>query len=609
MKRIRLTTAQAIIRFLLAQKTVVDGREVPLFPAAFTIFGHGNALGIGQALHSAGSSLPTFRWQNEQGMGHAAAAFAKAARRRQIVVVTTSIGPGALNVVTAAGVAHANRLPMLILCGDTFASRIPDPVLQQIEDFGVPSTTANDAFRPVSRFWDRVTRPEQIVQALPVAVQTMLDPADCGPVFLGLPQDVQAECWEYPAQFFEPRIHRSHRLRADRRLLGEAATMLGGAQRPLVIAGGGVHYSGAESELSMFAAAHGLPVVETVAGKASLRHDDRNYIGPIGVTGCEAANRLAADADVVVAIGTRLQDFTTGSWTVFKNEAMRLIGINAARFDASKHRALAIVADARETLLDLDKALQGYVTEPAWKKHASEQAADYRCVVNRATKMNSRSSLSYAQVVGLLNQVATPDDYIVTAAGGLPGELNVNWRSLGIGTVDSEYGFSCMGYEIAGSIGARMQRKKGEVFCLVGDGSYLMLNSELYSSITNDQKVIVILCDNSGHAVIERLQQANGGESFMTMLSKRNPVDWIAHARAMGCASQTARDAGELRAALEEARSITRTSVIAVPTDPHIWTDGGAFWEVGIPQMSSIPEVCQARAALEREKLQQRVGW
>ncbi|MFN2628190.1 MAG: 3D-(3,5/4)-trihydroxycyclohexane-1,2-dione acylhydrolase (decyclizing) [Gaiellaceae bacterium] len=606
MQTVRLTTAQAIVRYLVAQRTVVAGEEAPLFPGVFAIFGHGNVVGLGQALEQARGQLPVFRGQSEQGMGHAAVAFAKAMRRRQIMAVTTSIGPGATNLVTAAGVAHANRLPVLLLCGDVFASRIPDPVLQQVEHFDAPATTVNDAFRPVSRFWDRIVRPEQVAQALPLAVQTMLDPADCGPAFIGLPQDVQAQAWDFPERLFEPRVHVLRRGRPDRLALREAASALRSARRPLVVAGGGVHYSLAEEELARFAEAHGLPVVETVAGKSCLRFDHPCYVGPIGVTGADQANRLAAAADVVLAVGTRLQDFTTGSWTVFGDEDLRLIGLNAARFDAAKHRALSLVADAREGLLELGEALGGWRAEnQAWR----EEAHVFRSFVERTTAPGGEDPATYAQVIGAVNALAGPDDYVVAAAGGLPGELNVNWRSLGIATFDCEYGYSCMGYELAGSWGARMARSAGEVICFVGDGSYLMLNSELYSSVLSGHKIVVVLCDNGGYAVIERLQLAQGGASYNNMLGGAPRVDWVAHATSLGCRAEAVGGIEELGEALERARAADRTTVIAIETAEQVWTPGGAFWEVGVPEVSDRPEVRAARTELEAGKRRQRVGW
>ena len=613
MKTIRLTTAQALVRFLTAQRTLLDGEEAPLFPGVFAIFGHGNVTGLGNALEEAREVLPTYRGQNEQGMALAAVAYAKATRRRQIMVATSSIGPGAMNMVTAAGVAHANRLPVLLLSGDTFQSRIPDPVLQQVEHFGSPSTTVNDAFRAVTRYWDRITRPEQVAQSLPLAVETMLDPADCGPAFIGLPQDVQAEAYDFPARLFEPRLHELRRQRPDRRELAAAAALLREARRPLLVAGGGVHYSLAEAELRAFVEAHGLPVVETVAGKACLTADHPLLVGPIGVTGCDHANRLAEGADLVLAVGTRLQDFTTGSWTVFGEQA-RLVGLNAARFDAAKHLAQPLVADAREGLSELSAALAGWRCDEGWIATAAAEAEAFeRFVAANTAPGDEGGTPTYAQVIGAVHRLASEDDYVLTAAGGFPGELNVNWLAKGVGTFDCEYGFSCMGYEIAGAWGARMARREGEVICFVGDGSYLMLNSELYSSVLSRQKLIVVLCDNGGYAVIDRLQVGQGGAPFNNLLqdvaADAPRVDWAAHARALGCEAAAVSSLVELGEAFEHARRTERTTVIAIQTAPDAWTPGGAFWEVGVPEVAHRPEIADARERLAAGKARQRVGW
>jgi 3D-(3,5/4)-trihydroxycyclohexane-1,2-dione acylhydrolase (decyclizing) len=611
MRTLRLTTAQAIVRFLIAQRTIVDGEEAPLFPGVFAIFGHGNVTGLGDALYQARSQLPTYRGQNEQGMALAAVAFAKASRRRQIMVATSSIGPGAMNMVTAAAVAHANRLPVLLLAGDTFQSRIPDPVLQQVEHFDTPSTTVNDAFRAVTRYWDRITRPEQVVQSLPLAVETMLDPASCGPAFLGLPQDIQADAYDYPEALFRPRLHEPLRPRPDRRELELAVEQLRTARRPLVIAGGGVHYALATDALAHLCSEHALPVVETVAGKSALTADHECYVGPIGVTGCDQANRLAAGADVVLAVGTRLQDFTTGSWTVFGEEC-RIIGLNAARFDAAKHLSLPLVADALDGLAELGGALSGWRAEPEWVEQAAQEADDFKRFVGERTRPGA-DEVSYAQVIGAVNSLAGADDYALTAAGGLPGELNVNWLAKGVGTFDCEYGFSCMGYEIAGAWGARMARRAGEVIAFVGDGSYLMLNSELLSSVVSGHKLIVVLCDNGGYAVIDRLQVGQGGAPFNNLFRDIGPhrveIDWVAHAGALGCAAEAVDDVGGLADAFERARTVDRTCVIAIRTAPDAWTEGGAFWEVGVPEVSERKEVGAARERLLEGKRAQRVGW
>ena len=612
MDTVRLTAAQAIVRFLVAQRTVLDGREVPLFPGVFAIFGHGNVTGLGNALHEARETLPVLRGQNEQGMALAAVAFAKATRRRQIMVASSSVGPGATNMVTAAAAAMANRLPVLFLCGDTFQSRIPDPVLQQVEHPGVPSTTVNDAFRAVTRFWDRIVTPEQVVSSLPLAVETLLDPADCGPAFVGLPQDVQSEAYDYPARLFEPRVHELRRQRPDRGELAAAAAVLRGAERPVVIAGGGVHYSLAAEELRSFVERHGIPVVETMAGKTCLTADHPALVGPVGVTGCDQANRLVADADVVLAVGTRLQDFTTGSWTVF-GEGTRIVALNVARFDATKHLALPLVCDAREGLAELGAALEGWHVSASWSARARGEADEYRAFVAERTGGWNDSSPTYAQVVGAVNRLAHDHDLALTAAGGLPGELNVNWLAKGVGTFDCEYGYSTMGYELAGAWGARRARAQGEVIAFVGDGSYLMLNSELYSATLAGDRLIVVLCDNGGYAVIHRLQVDQGGAAYNNMLEDVRPgyvpVDWIAHARSLGCHAEAVETLAELEAAFRSARGAHRTSVLVIRTAPHDWTPGGAFWEVGVPEQTDRPEVREARERLLEGKRGQRVGW
>jgi len=610
---VRLTTAQAIVRFLVAQQTVVDGREAPLFPGVFAIFGHGNVLGLGDALHEARDALPVYRGQNEQGMALAGVAFAKATRRRQIMVATSSIGPGATNMVTAAAAALANRLPLLILSGDTFQSRIPDPVLQQVEHFGAPSTTVNDAFRAVTRYWDRIVTPAQVSSSLPLAVETMLDPADCGPAFIGLPQDVQAAAYDYPERLFERRVHELRRPRPDRRQLEQAAARLRDARRPLVVAGGGVHYSLAEEDLRVFCDRHGLPVVETMAGKACLTADDPAWVGPIGVTGCDHANRLAAAADVVLAIGTRLQDFTTGSWTVF-GEDSRIVALNVARFDATKHLSLPLVADAREGIAELSDALHGWRADEEWLETARAEREAFRSFVRERTAPAAPGETpTYAQVVGAINRAAGEHDLALTAAGGLPGEMNVNWLAKGVGTFDCEYGYSTMGYELAGAWGARMARTDGEVIAFVGDGSYLMLNSELYSATLAGHKLIVVLCDNGGYSVIHRLQVGQGGAPYNNMLEDVRPgypaVDFASHARSLGCDAEEVATIAALEDAFARARAADRTTVIVIRTAPHDWTPGGAFWEVGVPEATTRSEVAAARERLLEGKRRQRVGW
>ena len=617
METVRLTTAEAIVRYLIAQKTVVDGETVPLFPGVYAIFGHGNVTCLGHSLEQHRDELPTWRGQNEQGMALAATAYAKASKRRRIMVATSSIGPGATNMITAAGVAMANRLPLLLISGDTFQSRVPDPVLQQVEHFGAPSTTVNDGFRPVVRYWDRLTHPAQVVQSLPHAVNTMLDPADCGPAFIGLPQDIAGEAYDYPVRFFDEVVHEPRRPRPDAGELRRAATALAAAEKPLIIAGGGVHWSEAEAELRTFAERHNIPVVETVAGRTSLPQSHPLHAGTIGVTGCTSANHLAAEADVVLAVGTRLQDFATGSWTVFRNEAVQIVGLNAARFDATKHLALPLVADAREALGELSGELGGYRAGDDWAATCASEVAQYHAYIDKLAAPDSSADSglpTYAQVVGVVDRLATDDTYALTAAGGFPGELVNGWRSDVVHSFDAEYGFSCMGYEIAGAWGAKMAMPDREVVAFVGDGSYLMLNSDLYSSVLSGHKLIVIVCDNGGFAVINRLQVNQGGVPFNNLIADARivdevRVDFAAHAAAMGCNAETVTDIAGLEAAFLRAREADRTTVIAMRTDAYSWTEGGSFWEVGVPEVSDRPEVLAARAEVDAGKSEQRVGW
>ena len=627
MDTIRLTASGAVVRYLAAQRIEVDGQVVPLFAGVFAIFGHGNVTCLGHELEQAQDVLPTWRGQNEQGMALAACGFARAAKRRRIMVAASSIGPGATNMVTAAAVALANRLPLLLLAGDTFEHRIVDPVLQQVEHFGAPATTVNDAFRAVVRYWDRITTPEQVVQSLPHALNTMLDPGDCGPAFIALPQDVQAEAYDYPVGFFAERVHHIRRPRPDAGELRRAATALARAERPLIIAGGGVRWSLAEEQLAAFAEAHGIPVVETTAGRTSLPAHHPLNCGPIGVTGCVSANAMAADADVVLAVGTRMQDFTTGSWTVFGDESAEIVGLNAARFDATKHRCLPLVADAREGLRELGTVLSDYRASPDWTARAASETAQYHAYIDKiaapvtvAATGGDRSSdphadlPTYAQVVGAVDRAADASTYVVAAAGGLPGELVNGWRARTVHSFDCEYGYSCMGYEISGAWGAKMAMPEREVVVLLGDGSYLMMNSDLYSTVLTGHKLIVIVADNGGYAVIDRLQVNQGGASFNNLFEdcrteRLVDVDFAAHAASMGCETETVRSIAELESAIERARAADRTYVIALKTHPHSWTEGGSFWEVGVPEVSGRASVMEARAAMDAGRAAQRVGW
>lgn len=617
METVRATTAQALVRHLVAQRIETADGDLPLFPGVFAIFGHGNVTCLGEALEPVRDVLPTWRGHNEQSMALAAIGFARASRRRQVMVATSSIGPGALNMVTAAGVAMANRLPLLLLSGDTFASRIPDPVLQQVEHFNTPSTTVNDAFRPVVRFWDRIGHPAQLLQSLPQAIRVLTDPAECGPAFLGLPQDVQAQAFDWPSTFFDTRIHHLRRPVPDPREVEEAVEAIAGAEAPLIIAGGGVRYSEAESELAEFAEAHGIPVAETVAGKGSLAWDHPNHVGPIGVTGSWSANRVAAEADVVIAVGTRLQDFTTGSWSVFRNEDVRFVGVNVAPFDAIKHLALPVVGDARTALSLIHRGLGDHSAPREWSDRAREVTDTWITYVDDVTSAEATTpsgSPSYAQVIGTVNRLVRPDDYVVAAAGGLPGELNKTWRPASPDSFDCEYGFSCMGYEISGAWGAAMARPGRDVISFCGDGSYLMANSDIYSSVLSGHKMIVILCDNGGYAVIQRLQEFKGGVPFNnryeegTRRATSETVDFAAHAASMGARVESVSTIAELEDAFGRARSADRTAVIVIETDPDTWTEGDAWWDVGVPEVSERAEVLTAKATHEAERKQQRTG-
>jgi 3D-(3,5/4)-trihydroxycyclohexane-1,2-dione acylhydrolase (decyclizing) len=616
----RLTMAQATVRWLTQQFTTIDGARVPLFAGVFAIFGHGNVTCLSEALEAVQDRLPTWRGQNEQSMALAAVGFAKAKRRRQIMVATSSIGPGALNMVTAAGTAHANRLPVLLISGDTFTNRLPDPVLQQVEHFGDPSVTVNDAFKAVSRYWDRINHPAQILASLPQAVAAMLDPADCGPAFLALPQDIQEIAFDYPLAFFEERTWAIPRPRPDRRKLAEAAALLKTGKRPILVAGGGVRYSLAEKAVAEFAVKRGVPVVETNAGKGGLTHYHEAHAGPIGIIGSTSANALAADADVVLAVGTRLLDFATGSWTAFSPEA-RFISINAARFDAVKHRALVVVGDALETVTELDAELGDWRVEPSHMQRAQALFKEWDALLDKHQAPSNEPVPTYAQVVAAVNAAAGDNDTLITAAGGLPGEVAKGWRVKAPNTFDLEFGFSCMGYEIAAGWGHAMANSGpgglgGTPIVMVGDGTYMMMNSDIYSTVLSGHKMIVVVCDNGGFAVINRLQQAKGVPGFNNQLTdcrikdRANPlhVDFAKHAESMGAAARHCESLADLRAALDWAKTTDRTTVLTIDSDAYAWVPGDADWDVGVPEVSSRESVRAARKQQQEIRAKQRVG-
>ena len=617
MKTIRLTLAQAIVRHLAALRVELDdGSVVPYCGGVFAIFGHGNVAGLGEALYASRDTLPTFRAHNEQAMAHAAIAYAKAHMRRRMLAVTTSIGPGATNLVTAAALAHVNRLPTLLLPGDVFASRAPDPVLQQLEDFQHGDASVNDSLRPVTRFFDRIVRPEQILSSLPHAIRVMSDPALCGPVCLALPQDVQAEAFDCPESFLAPATLRLRRPAPDAGELERAAAALRAARRPLIIAGGGVLYSEAGAALATFAKTHGVPVAETQAGKGSLAWNDPLNLGAIGVTGSPAANDCAREADLVLAVGTRLQDFTTGSHTLFTQA--RLLSLNVQSADAHKWHGDALVADARVGLAALSSAAGDWRADAGWTTQAQRGAAAWNERVTALTTSPATNALPYdADVIGAVRDSAADspgNDIVVCAAGTLPAELHKLWRSSSPGNYHVEYGYSCMGYEIAGALGVKIARPEREVVVMVGDGSYLMLNSEIATSVMLGRKLIVVVLDNRGYGCIQRLQAACGGASFNNLLDDCVTeggadvrIDFAAHAAALGADSVHVPDIAALRVAMVRARAATKTQVIVIDTTHTRTTDdGGCWWEVAVPQVSERPAVDAAAASSRDAKRAQR---
>ncbi|KRA62364.1 3D-(3,5/4)-trihydroxycyclohexane-1,2-dione acylhydrolase (decyclizing) [Caulobacter sp. Root655] len=614
MAAIRLTAAQATVRWLSQQYVETARGEVPYFAGVWAIFGHGNVAGLGEALHGVRDVLPTWRAHNEQGMAHAAIAFAKQSRRERAMVCTSSIGPGATNMVTAAALAHVNRLPVLFLPGDVYASRRPDPVLQQVEDFGDGTISANDCFRPVSRYFDRIMRPEQILDCLPRALATMLDPASCGPATLAFCQDVQAEAFDYPEGFFARRVWRIRAPQPDPRELDDLVGLIRAAKAPLIVAGGGVLYARAEAALAALASDTGAPVAETQGGKGSLAWDHPCNLGSVGVTGSAAANAAAEAADLIVGIGTRLQDFTTGSRALFGAPGRKLVQVNVAVHDAHKHGAVSVVGDAGAVIAALAERLADWKAPAAWADEATGRIAGWNAAFDAATALDDRPLPTDAQVLGAVSRSASDDAVVVCAAGGLPGELHKLWRTKQPGGYHVEYGFSCMGYEIAGAVGVKMAAPDREVHVMVGDGSYLMLNSELATSVMLGTKLIVTVLDNRGYGCINRLQAATGGAPFNNLLADTvhqtlPDIDFAAHAASLGARSEKVRSLVELEAALQRAKASDRTYVVVIDTDPMSTTEeGGAWWDVAAPEVSVRPTVNAARADYENKIKQQRTG-
>lgn len=622
MKTIRLTTSQALVRHLAALRIeLADGSLVPYCGGVFSIFGHGNVAGLGEALWASRTHISTYRAHNEQAMAHAAIAYSKAQFRQRIMAVTSSIGPGATNLVTAAALAHVNRLPVLLLPGDSFTSRAPDPVLQQLEDFSQGDLSVNDAFRPVTRYFDRITAPHQILSALPRAIQVMTDPAQCGPVCLSLPQDVQTFAFDCPLSFMEPEVLRIRRPVPDTGELARAVALLRASRHPVIVAGGGVLYSQAWDALRNFAQAYGVPVVESQAGKSSLPWDHPLNLGAVGVTGSPAANEIAAHADLVLAVGTRLQDFTTGSHSLFARA--RTLSLNVQAFDAGKQHGTPLVADARTGLEQLHGALHGWAADAAWTARAQTLALAW---VERVTTLTTPPTnvptpqLPYdAEVIGAVRDSApaplsSPEhDVVVCAAGTLPAELHKLWRAGKPGNYHMEYGFSCMGYEIAGGLGVKMARPKQEVIVMVGDGSYMMMNSEIATSVMLGKKLIIVVLDNRGYGCIQRLQLATGSPHFNNMLDDCVPeggasstIDFAMHARSMGAGAEHVANIAELKAAMVRARAATTTQVLVIDTTHTRTTDdGGWWWEVAIPEVSDRPEVIAAFARYTEAKKNQ----
>ncbi|MCX7645308.1 MAG: 3D-(3,5/4)-trihydroxycyclohexane-1,2-dione acylhydrolase (decyclizing) [Rhodobacteraceae bacterium] len=600
MSTVRLTAAQALVRWLTRQMNE-DGE--PFIAGVWAIFGHGNVAGLGEALHAHRDAIPTWRGHNEQSMAHAAIAYAKQLGRRRAMAVTSSIGPGATNMVTAAALAHVNRLPVLFLPGDVFAGRGPDPVLQQIEDFGDGTVSANDCFRPVSRYFDRITRPEQLLTALPRAMRTMTDPADCGPVTLAFCQDVQAEAWDWPESFFAPQVWRMRRLQPDPVELEQVAGILAEATAPVIVAGGGVHYAQATGALAAFVEAHGVPVVETQAGKSALPWDHPLNLGPVGVTGASSANAVCEAADVILGVGTRFQDFTTGSWALFKNPRRRLVSLNVNAYDAAKHGAVPLCADARDGLEALSRKLSAHrfaPPDPALKAQWFESVDP----LTEAPK-DGNALPTDQQVIGAVQRAAGPDTVIMCAAGTMPGELHKLWKAGRPMSYHMEYGYSCMGYEIAGALGIKMAEPDRDVVCMVGDGSYMMMNSELATAVMMGLKITVVITDNRGFGCINRLQKATGGAEFNNLLDHARHVtpaniDFAAHAAAMGAAAVHAGSIAELEAALARAKEASGPFVVVIDTDPYPSTPhGGHWWDVAVPEVSTREEVKAARKAYE----------
>ena len=600
----RLTAAQALVRFLAAQVVERDGERRRFFGGCFGIFGHGNVAGIGQALHERPDLLRFIPARNEQAMVHAAVGYARQLNRLGAFACTSSIGPGATNMVTGAALATVNRLPVLLLPGDVFASRLPDPVLQQLEVPGRGDVSVNDCFVPVSRYFDRIERPEQVVPAALAALRTLTSPSETGAVTLAFPQDVQAEAFEVPDEFLEERVWHVPRPLPDAAALGAAADAIRRARRPLVVAGGGVVYSEATDALRLLCERTGIPVGETQAGKGSLPYDHPSNLGAVGATGTFAANRVAADADLVIGIGTRYSDFTTASKTAFRHPGVRFVNVNVAEFDAAKHAGIALVGDARATLVQLAASLEGFAVEDAYREECARLAGEWDEEVARLYAVDE-APLAQSAVIGAVNAVSRPQDVVVCAAGSMPGDLHKLWRTRDPKGYHVEYGYSCMGYEIPGGMGVKLAAPDRDVYVLVGDGSYLMLPGELVTAVEQNVKLTIVLVDNRGYASIGSLSRSLGTDGFGTALTAE--VDLAANAASLGARVVRAESLAELRDALEGAKGEAGVTVIAVATDRARGVPGyESWWDVPVAEVSETATVRAAREEYEHAKLAER---
>ena len=610
----RLTMAQALVEFLKQQHVERDGRERQFFGGCFGIFGHGNVAGIGQALHQ-DQTFPFYFARNEQAMVHSAAAYAKMSNRLRAMACTSSIGPGATNMITGAAAATINRVPVLLLPGDIFARRNVAPVLQQLESPGTQDISVNDCFRPVSRYWDRINRPEQIITALPEAMRVLTSPADTGAVTLALPQDVQAEAFDYPEALFEKRVWTVQRPRGDAEALRRAVELIRSARQPLIIAGGGVIYAEATEALDRFAVQTGVPVGETQAGKGSLRFDHPQSLGAIGVTGTPGANILAREADVVIGIGTRYSDFTTASKTAFQNPNVKFVNINVAEFDAFKHSGLAVVADAKAALEELTQARAEYKVDAGYRARIERYRSEWVAEVERIYNPGGER-LTQGEVIGLVNEISGPRDVVINAAGSMPGDLHKLWRTRDPKGYHMEYGYSTMGYEIAGGVGIKLAAPDREVWVLVGDGSYLMMAQEIVTSIQEDLKLNIVLVDNHGFSSIGGLSQACGSDGFATEFRYREngdytggvlPIDFAANAASLGAFAVRANSRDELAAALNQMKAADRTSVVVVETGINDRVPGyESWWDVAISEVSEVDAVQAARKEYEEARKRER---